>query len=292
MVLFLFSAVLGGSHEDDKACFVSEAVVISVFLEILKKLVIFLSASSFEWSRLASSLLQSSRSTDLIQIQKSSFSDKLKVAQFACDVLEGSIFSLTMLSEESMLLPCILAAMFIIDWECSMLASISEEYSSESSKNLIDPDSSLSIPGAVLHDHSWEQFDVKLTVGRRMHALRHRITCKLLGFLNASKLSALKSILVQTVRSAALEAYSLTSAEISSLCCDWTLDMLELICQDQAELQSMLDQLLMEDSSWTLWVAPILQDERRSATIKVKRVHRGILVRSQFKFLEQLILRI
>lgn len=279
-----YSAVLGGSTEDDGMCFVSGEVIVSVFQEILKNLVIFLSLSSFEWSRLSSSLLLSSRSLDLMQIQKSSSADRLKIAQFSFEVLEGSwTFCSKMLGEDHVLLPSILAAIFIIDWECSMLSCLSKEDCSEGTENMINSDSSLATDRTVLVDHSKELFDAKLMLGRRMHAFIHKISVSLTLF-SSSNLSRLRSILVQTLRSAAFETNNLTSDRISSLCCKWMLDMLEVISHDETELQNMLDQLLTEDSSWTMWVAPPSRDESGTATIQVKREHAGIKVRNPVKF--------
>ncbi|ONK62651.1 uncharacterized protein A4U43_C07F6420 [Asparagus officinalis] len=268
-------AVLGGSTEDDRTCFVSGEVIVSVFQEILKNLVIFLSLSSFEWSRLSSSLLLSSRSLDLVQ--KSSSADRLKIAQFSFEVLEGSwTFCSKMLGADHVLLPSILAAIFIIDWECSMSSCLSKEDCSEGTENLINPDISLATDGMVLVDHSKELFDAKLMLGRRMHAFIHKISVSSLMLFSSSNISRLRSILVQTLRSAAFETNNLTSDRISSLCCEWMLDMLEVISHDETELQNMLDQLLTEDSSWTMWVAPSSRDENGTATIQVKREHTGI----------------
>lgn len=242
---------------------------------------IFLYSSSYEWSRLSSSSLLPSRPVDLTEIQESSFSDKLKMSQFAFEVLEGSIFCLKMHGEDCILLPCILAAIFIIDWECSM-SSIMNEDGSESPKDIINAAVSLATSGTVLENHSWDQLDAKSTLGRRIHAFRHGISSSFWKCLSSSSLSILRRILIQTVRSAAFEMNTLISDRISSVCCDWMLDILEVLCHDQAELQSMLDQLLTEDSSWPFWVGPSLQDESRSANIQDRRVDTDITVSSQF----------
>lgn len=262
-------AVLGGSLEDDSVCFLSEAAVTSVFQAVLQRLVIFLLASPFEWSRLSSSLLLSG-SMDIMQIQKSSFADSLNMGKFAFEVVEGSLFCSKILGQECMLLPCILAAIFIIDWECSMSSCLSED-SSESSSNMI-ADKSLATCENVLGDHSWEQCDAKSTLGRKIHTFRIKISSSFWRRLGSRSLSMLRSILVQTVRSAAFEANNLTSDRISSLCCGWMLDMLEVTCHSQAELQSVLDQLLAEDGSWPMWVAPSFEDGSRSGKIQDKRV--------------------
>lgn len=247
------SAVLGGSFEDDNTCFLAKETVISIYDGILKNLVSFVMASPFEWARFSSSLVLSSGSKELMQIHESSFVDRLKMAQFSFDVLEGTIFCLTLLGDVCLLFPSILAVVFIIDWECSMASHLSENDSLESCKQ--------------------EQFTAKMTFGRRIHAFLSKMSASFQRCLSPSNLSRLRTILVQAVRSSAFETNSLCADIISSLCCTWVLDILEFICHDQTELQSMLDQLLSEDDSWPLWVAPKFQDGSRSAAIQDKKGH-------------------
>ncbi|XP_077233049.1 HEAT/U-box domain-containing protein [Tasmannia lanceolata] len=254
-------AVLGGSSEDERSSFVSRETMILVFEEVLTNFVPLLMESSFTWAKCASSLIQRNDAKHLAQKHELSFINKLEMAQFAFQILEGSFFSLKILDGDCELVPCILSAIFIIDWECNMASEIDG-----SPKN--DVRSSLSTCGNVIDGDLPKPVDAKLTFGESMDAFRGKISIHFWRSLSLYTVQRLRNILVQTVRLALFKTETFHTDKIPALCCRWVLDVLEISCRDHYEEQSMLDQLLSEGESWPLWVAPLVTDGKRSATLK------------------------
>ncbi|KAL0910784.1 hypothetical protein M5K25_018871 [Dendrobium thyrsiflorum] len=261
--------ILGGSVEDDKICFLSRAAVKTIFEEILKMLVLYLNTSSFDWARHSCSFLLSLASLDLTVFRKSFVVENVEIAQFAFHVLEGSFFCLKVLDENGTLISSILAALFIIDWECSM-SSISGD--DNQSKNYhgtelqILPDSQIDTD-----DHLTEKVDTKLALTSRVHVFCNSLLTRFSSILNLCNLSELRNILIQAIRSSVSETGKLSADVISSLCSTWVIDLLEVTCQDYNQFQFMLDQLLSEANSWPLWVAPLFQGGSRTATLQCSR---------------------
>lgn len=281
-------ALLGGSVEDDRACFLSRESVILIFEEFLRSFASLISTSSYNWAKTSSSLL-SGGSKNLIQ--DSSSRCKFEMAQFALDVLEGSIFCLNMLDVECALVPGILSSLFIIDWVGSSMAP--QVAKSESCEREADADISISEPINSVNDELEELFDAKMILGRRMHTFLSKISSSFWRGLGSSCLSRLRDILIQTIRLAVFESNDVISYG-TSLCSDWVLNLLEITCRDSTELQSFLDQLCEEDS-WSLWVAPCSHNGTRSATLLEESISIGMEVprhQSFVAFVDKLISRL
>ncbi|XP_072959491.1 E3 ubiquitin-protein ligase listerin [Typha angustifolia] len=265
-------AALGASSQDHQICYLSREAVMIIFGEIMKNLVLVLSASSFEWAKFSCSLLLPSESEYLMHSKEPSFLIKYELAQFSFEVLEGSIFSLKILDEECTLVPSILAVLFIIDWEASMALVSGEDNDLESCKDDGDPYAYASASG-VIRDHSQEQGFLKLTLGRRIHAFRHKISMAFWGSLSSSIVARLGNILVQTVRYAVFEMNDLSPDRVSALCSQWVVEMLMTICHNHTESQCLLDQLFSEGKSWPFWAKPLFHLETRSASVSFDSVH-------------------
>ncbi|XP_008782594.2 E3 ubiquitin-protein ligase listerin isoform X1 [Phoenix dactylifera] len=264
-------AVLGGSIEDDQICFLSKEALMITFKGILKNLSLILTTSPFHWAKFSCSLFLSDGSMDFSHIQEPSSIIQFERARFAFEVLEGSIFCLKLLDEDCSLISSILAALFIIDWECSMTSHLGDD-SSESCKYDADVKISVSASRDVVNNNSENQVSSKLALGRSMHAFCHKISTSFWRSLSSSIISRLGNILVQTIRCAVFETTDLSVNSVSALCSEWFLSMLEVICRDHTELQMLLDQMLSESRSWPLWVAPVFHDGTWAAKIQVKTV--------------------
>lgn len=265
----LLRSMLGGSVEDDKICFLSRAAITIIFEEIAKMLVLYLNTSSFDWARHSCFFLLTLASLDLTVLQKSSVVETVKIGQFAFDVLEGSFFCLKTLDENGALISSILAALFIIDWECSMPSLTGDDNHSKTyhaTELQILPDSQINS-----EDHLTEKVDAKLALGRRAHAICISLLTRFSSILSLCNLSELRNILIQTIRSSVSETGKLSADVISSLCSKWVIDLLEVTCQDYNQFQSVLDQFLYEANSWPLWVAPLFENGSRTATLQCLR---------------------
>lgn len=271
--------MLGGSVEDDQVCFLSEEACTNVWEEILKNLASFLSSFSFCWAEFTRSLFQCSESKDLLKLQEPSFSTRFAMAQFAFEVLKGSIYCLNIIDKNCSLVSSILAALFIVDWQYSITSQVYQDDSSEGSKNTTDIDVSVCATQNVISNDSKEQYDTMLILGRKIHALRHTISSSFWKSLSADTRSRLGNIIVQTVRFVLLDTDDLVAPEISHSCCEWMLDILEIICHNKEELQILLDQLLSEGKSWPLWVKPFIRCGSILATFQ-EATSTGINVRN------------
>lgn len=260
-------------------CFLSEEACTIVWEEILKNLASFLTSFSFCWAEFACSLFQCSESKDLLKLQEPSFSTRFAMAQFAFEVLKGSIYCLNIIDKNCSLVSSILAALFIVDWQYSITSQVCQDDSSEGLKNTTDIDVSVCAAQNVISNDSKEQDDAMLNLGRKIHALRHTISSSFWKSLSADTRSRLGNIIVQTVRFVLLDTDDLVAPEISHSCCEWMLDILEIICHNKEELQILLDQLLSEGKSWPLWVKPFIRRGSILATFQ-EATSTGINVRN------------
>ncbi|KAJ0978328.1 hypothetical protein J5N97_013802 [Dioscorea zingiberensis] len=258
--------LLGGSTENDQSCFLSREAIRVIFNGILRHFVELLRTSPFEWAKSSCSFLFCAEFDESVQILDSSFSEKLEMARVALQVLEGSIYCLRTLDEDCKLVPCILAAIFIIDWECIMASegALDDEFLG----TYVDTCSPKS--GNVIYDHQQEQVIDKLAFGRELHAFRCGISSSFWRSLSSCRLLQIGNILVQVLRFSVFEMDGFSASRTSALCCEWALDMLNVLCHDHDELQNMLDQLLCEDKSWPLWAKPVHNDGERSAVVQVE----------------------
>ena len=227
------SAVLGGSTEGDQTSFVSRNASILIFEEILKKLLSFTLESSFNWVRDLCSMLTAWAIYSSLE-SKSSIS-KVEMAHFALQVLDGSFFHLKTLIEDSELVPGILAAVLVIDWEYSLRKSVDNA-----------PD----------NNETTMESKARLEFGKSVHAFCCKRSNQFRKTLGIKDLKRLGGILIQCIRSTIFNECKLNTENITSLCCSWILEFFSCFCQDQLEEQDLLDQLLHEDDTWPLWIVP------------------------------------
>ncbi|XP_024020214.1 E3 ubiquitin-protein ligase listerin isoform X1 [Morus notabilis] len=225
-------AVLGGSTKGDETSFVSRNASILIFEEILKKLLLFILESSSNWVRHACSMLTAGAVNSLLE-SKSSV-DMAEEAEFALQVLDGSVFCLKALCEESDLVPSILAAVLVLDWEYRMGRSSDDPFDDETTR----------------------ASKARLDFGESVHVFCCKRSNQFQKCLNIQNLKRLQSILVQCIRSALFTEDKLNTENITSSCCMWVLEVLDYFCQDQSEEQDLLSQLLYKSDMWPLWIVP------------------------------------
>ncbi|KAJ8562540.1 hypothetical protein K7X08_011831 [Anisodus acutangulus] len=239
-------AVLGGIAGDDETNFLSQSTLVLVFGEVLKKLTVFMMDSPFIWVKdICSVILIRDNNTEL------GFEPSMDVngmVNFSLQVLDGGFSALKCLHHDVELLSGILAAMFVIKWECSMAAVFSDE----------------------LCEESTEKIKTRLASCELVHALHRKICNQFLFSINIDSRKILGSILVQTIRNAVFKDENLDAAKVTSLCCHWILELLECLCQDQFEEQKLLDRFLSQDESWPAWVAPDMKDRKGAALVKTE----------------------
>ncbi|XP_010256980.1 PREDICTED: E3 ubiquitin-protein ligase listerin [Nelumbo nucifera] len=251
-------SVLGGSTEDDQSYFVSRDAIFLIYEEILKKFILFLMESPFKWAKDACSLIECIMEKDLMP-KCESYVNILEMAQFAFEVLKGSFFCLKIFSEEHKLLTCISTVLFIIDWEHSMASEVAIDGSSMTS-------------GCILDAESQKRLDSKFSFGESMHAFRCKISPNFWKGFNMCNLKKLTSILIQTIRDAIFKTDTFYTDKVISLCCQWMLEILDILCWDNCSEQTLLDQLFDKRDFWPLWVAPALDNDSRSAILKAKSI--------------------
>ncbi|KAL6195350.1 hypothetical protein ACLB2K_030969 [Fragaria x ananassa] len=229
--------VVGGSTKSNQISLVSRNTLVLIFEEVFKKLLSFILASSFTWVRDAGSLLTPNLLTAGANTIGSEFESSVsmfEMAQFVLEVLDGSLYSLKTLGEESGLTPAILAAIFLIDWEFLELTMIYD-----------GPD-----------DKSKEILKARLGFGESFHAFRCKIGNQFWKTLSLHNRKALGQKLIQCMRSAIFNEEEMDTEKFTSLCCLWMLEILDCLSQDPFEEQDLLDQLLCQGERWPLWIAP------------------------------------
>ncbi|CAL8160412.1 unnamed protein product [Prunus armeniaca] len=230
--------VVGGSTKNNQTSFVSRDALVLIFEEVFKKLLSFILASSFTWVRNAGPLLSPNLLTsgaNNIGLEFESSVTMFEMAQFALEVLDGTLFSLKTLGEESGLVSVILSAIFLIDWEFLVLVTIRDDA----------PD-----------DESKEKLKSRLVFSELFHAFRCKISNQFWKSLSLHNRQALGSSLIQCMRSAIFNEDKLDTEKFTSLCCLWMLEVLDCLSQDQYEEQNLLDQLLCQGDRWPLWIVP------------------------------------
>lgn len=205
---------------------------ILIFEEILKELLLFILESSFKWVRDTRSMLISGAISTVVE-SKSSVG-MAEMVQFAIQVLNGSFFCLKSLDGESDLVPGILAAVLVIDWEYRM---------GRSNENPSDTETTIACKA-------------RLDFGESVHVFCCNRRSQFQNTLNIENLKRLQSILVQCIRSAIFTEDKLNTENITSLCCLWMLEVIDIFCQDQFEEQDLLNQLISKSDTWPLWIVP------------------------------------
>ncbi|XP_024158804.1 E3 ubiquitin-protein ligase listerin isoform X2 [Rosa chinensis] len=225
--------VVAGSTKINQISLVSRNTLILIFEEVFKKLLSFIMASSFTWVRDAGSLLTAGANTIGPEFENSV--SMFEMAQFALEVLDGGLYLLKTLGEESGLSSVILAAIFLIDWEFLVLLTTIDDA----------PD-----------DKSREKLKARLGFGESFHAFRCKISNQFWKTLSLHNRKALGKILIQCMRSAIFNEEELDTEKFTSLCCLWMLEILDCLSQDPYEEQNLLDQLLCQGDRWPLWIVP------------------------------------
>ncbi|XP_022154880.1 E3 ubiquitin-protein ligase listerin isoform X2 [Momordica charantia] len=236
-------AVLGGSVQSDCSSFVSRNGLTAILEAVFQKLASFLSQSPLIWARNSSSLLIARPGNSFLN--STSYSDAVAMAHFALEVLDRCTFCLHNLGEENFLLPSILAALYAIDWDCSIEGRQDD----------------------MLDEKFMEERSARLLFGKCVHALRQKITDQFWKSCGTHNRKKYGSILIQFIRSA---IFNEDTEEVVSLSCQWMLEILDQISQDHSEEQYMLDQLLIKSDTWPVWIAPnfMAPNELAASTMK------------------------
>ncbi|RLN00446.1 E3 ubiquitin-protein ligase listerin, partial [Panicum miliaceum] len=259
-------AALGGSDQEDQICFLSAETVHKVLGSIVKDLASALLASTFEWARLAYSLLLPSEPEHLKLPEENSLPINFETALFAFKVLQGSFFSLGRLEEDSVF-PSILASLFVIEWECSMSLAIDDESDLEGHIKGMDVGSSMSRSSK---DYLDEKMHLKANLAESIHAFCQSLSPSFWNNLPSCTLNRLANILAQSVRYSVFQTRDLHVEKTAVLCSEWVVEMLKLICLDDINLQSFFDLLLSEGEYWPLWLKPCLQNGHASVKVQLE----------------------
>lgn len=244
----LHSAALGGLVGDGGTSFLSRDATIIIFEEILRKLMIFVKDSSFTWVKDAYSLITIKQNESEMGFESSM--NVLDMAHFALEVLDVSFFWLKLLADEVWLVSGILSAVFVIDWECSLVTVCHDEFGEDNKQNI----------------------KTRLSSCKSVNVTRSHIDCQFLRSLGTSIQNNLENILIQSVRNAVLKEDNLDLEKITSLCCNWIGELLECLCQEQSEEQKLFDKLLLQSDSWPKWVLPNFNSGERTACLKCENV--------------------
>ncbi|KAM0040615.1 putative transcription factor C2H2 family [Helianthus debilis subsp. tardiflorus] len=227
-------AALGGMTEEDQTYFVSKNTSIAIFKQIFQKLLSFIQTSNFTWVKSANELLKPDGHITVTGSE--SPTSVLEAANFAMEVVNGSFFRLKTVA----LLPTVLAALFVIDWEHSTFEVFGEG---------LDMD--------------------RFGFCKSVHAFRRKIN-KSLRTLSLDCRRTLGGTLVWAIRCVVCNEDKLEIDTATSLGCLYFLDVVDSVCQGQDEEQMLLDELLSNGDSWPLWVMPDIKDGRRLATLKIE----------------------
>ncbi|XP_062198194.1 E3 ubiquitin-protein ligase listerin isoform X2 [Phragmites australis] len=257
-------AALGGSDQEDHICFLSAETVCKVLGFISKDLASVLVTSTFEWARFAYALLLPAEPGHLKLPEEHSLSINFEMARFAFGVLQGSLFSLGSTEEDS-LFPSILAALFIIEWECSMALTLGGKNDLEGHKDDIDVGASMCKNSK---DHLDEEMHLKASLAESIQAFLQSLSPSFWNNLPSCALNRLVNILAQSVKFAVFQMTELRVDETAVLCSEWVVDMLKLTCLDHINLQSFFDLLLSEGEYWPLWLKPYLQNGQPSTKVQ------------------------
>ncbi|KAL2488571.1 E3 ubiquitin-protein ligase [Forsythia ovata] len=236
-------AVLGGGVEDDKTSFISRNTLVLIYEELFRTLMTFMLDSSFVWVKNVCSLLNNGKNYSSRGFESST--NMLEMAHFSLDVLNGSFFCLKTIDDESELVPGILAAIFIIDWECNMLTITKDE----------------------LDEKQMGEIEARLAFCEAIHGFRSKISKQFFRSLSINSRKSLGTILIESIKRIIFVGNELDSDRIISLCCQWIGDIFEYFCKDQFEEQQLLEQFLTKNDWWPLWVMP---DNRLGSSLKAE----------------------
>ncbi|CAI9107100.1 OLC1v1006386C1 [Oldenlandia corymbosa var. corymbosa] len=238
----ILRALIGGTTEEDYSL-LSKSTLNIIFDGILRKLLSFVSSSTFSWVQYVVSLIPS-----LGKLSESrDFSTVLEDARFAYEVLTGSFFCLLKLDSEDQLVSKILAAVFVIDWEFNILKTFLND--------------------EIEEEHTG-QMQMRMTFCESMHAFRSNLSYQNLKSLSNESRKSLKDILVHALKWALLKEDKLDSDKSTSLYFLWLLEIRECLCVDQFEEQELLDEFMSQNEFWPSWILPYVNSQGRSAELK------------------------
>ncbi|WCJ34820.1 E3 ubiquitin-protein ligase listerin [Euphorbia peplus] len=222
---FVCSA-LGGSTQGSEISFLSRDSVVLILKEVHTKMLAFICQSPFSSVRDLGFLLTAKASN--FSVDNKIASDVIKMAQFALDVLKNSLYCLQAVNEETVLVADILASVYIIHWQHCM-----EETIDDVSENKIE---------------GWSE------LGDSLHGFYCKINEEFWISFSIDVVRRLGSILVRFIRSVIFKEARLNANRITSLCCKWMCEILSSFCHNDAEEKYILNQLLIKDDNWPLWI--------------------------------------
>ncbi|GER35478.1 E3 ubiquitin-protein ligase listerin [Striga asiatica] len=246
-------AVLGRESEDDEISFVSRSTMVVIFEEILKRLLAFLMDSTCSWVQNICCLLCSGINFSGARLDYSS--NLVEMTRFALDILNGSLFCLNAIGAESELVQGILAAIFIIDWEFNWI---------NVSTNRLD--------------EQVGNYESRLTLCEPVHALHRKICNQFLRDFGVNGQKRLGTTLIQSVKSIAFTDSQFDSENFISSCCQWSLHIFELFCQDQVEEQELMEQFLSKNDVWPSWIMP----DHEGARLKMDNLSANVPKNTKF----------
>lgn len=239
-----FSALIGGTTEDESS-FLSKNTLYVIFEEVHRKLLNFIGDSNFIWIKHVSSSLGFKGKQ--FNLRSESSVDVLEMAQFALEVLSGCLFSTKVLSDECEIIQGIIAVLFVIGWEYNCITSVANSEVGEELER---------------------KNKLRMSFCESVCASRNKIHNQLIRSLSSNSRVILGTILVQSVRCAALEEDILDTDKITTLCCLWLLEIMEYLCPDHFEEQKLLDEFLSSSDQWPSWVMPVSSFRERSAVLR------------------------
>ncbi|CAA0838114.1 E3 ubiquitin-protein ligase listerin [Striga hermonthica] len=230
-------AVLGRESEDDNISFISRSTMVVIFEEILKRLLAFMMDSTFSWVQNICCLLCSGINYSGARLEYSS--NLVEMTRFGLDILNGSLFCLNAIEAESELVQGILAAVFIIDWEFNWINVSTDRL-----------------------DEQVGKYESRLTLCEAVHALCRKICNQFLKDFGVNGRKRLGTTLIQSVKSIAFTDSQFDSENFISSCCQWSLDIFDLFCQDQVEEQELMEQFFSKNDVWPSWIMPDREEAR------------------------------
>ncbi|KNA05184.1 hypothetical protein SOVF_192710 [Spinacia oleracea] len=237
-------AVLGGTSEEDDTSFLSKSAVIRIYREVFGNLLAFVLESPFSCVRDFGSLSCSLTKSTISDTQKSA--DVVRMAYISLEVLRGTLFSLKSYCEDSELLLGIGGVTFVIDWEYDMSRA----------------------SDAKREDCSVENILPRQEFGKAMHVFRTSMSKEFWRSLASKSRVTLGSLLIQFIRSAVFGQNAFDAGMITSLCCNWMIEVSKHLCLSEIEEKKLVDLLLSVDELWPLWITPDNSNSERKYALK------------------------
>ncbi|MED6194528.1 hypothetical protein PIB30_029435 [Stylosanthes scabra] len=223
-------SLIGGSTEGNSTAFLSRSSLILIYKDILSKLISFIQVSPFLWVQNCASVL--SKDTKICAEDDSSL-NIVEIYKFALEILDCSFFCLKTLDGESGLVSGIFSAIFVIEWESNLVKALDDSV-----------------------DESMIKTKARLPFGESVCAFRNKLNVQFMKNLCLDSRKRLLNILIQSVRCAVFVEDDLINETIISLCFTWVLQVLEYVCLNEDEEQTLLCLLLSKGEKWPVFVVP------------------------------------